>query len=135
MIIEPDADRNFTRIEFDRQVDLEFVSNSYLQCPIKNLSAGGMFVKGNFSKEEGKCCRILIVQKGVSSDLSLQAIAKVIRKDDEGVALEFTSMPRDSYMLLNLLLLGESDDPLISNKILAESCPFETTDDLPICTS
>ena len=30
---------------------------------------------------------------------------------------------------MNVLLLNESDDPLLNNKILAEDCPFEVTDD------
>ena len=135
MILKADTHRKFTRINFDRQVNLDFISNSYDHCRIKNLSVTGMFVKGDFSRQEGKCCRVNLIQKGVSTDLSLQAQAKVVRKDDEGIAIEFTSMPFDSYMFLNILLLDESDGSQIYTKILSETCPFEVTDDLPICPS
>ena len=132
MFIEPDSQRKFTRIHFKRHVSLEFISDRYDNCRIKNLSLAGMFVIGNFQQQVDKCCNIYLIKTGVSTELSLQAQAKVVRNNDEGIAIEFTSMPFDSYMFLRLALLDEAEDSLVSDKILAENCPFEVIDDMSI---
>ena len=125
--------REYIRLNYDRHVNLEFISDSYDRCQINNLSLSGMFIKGDYTQLMGKCCRVNLVQKGLSTDLSLLAQAKVVRKNADGIAIEFTSMPLDSYMFLNILLLSEADNSLISDKLLAENCPFEVTDDLLTC--
>lgn len=130
MKIEPDVYRKFTRIKYDRHVNLEFVSDKYENCRIKDLSVSGMFVMGDFQKLSNDYCIVNLVQKGVSTGLSLHALAQVARKNDEGVAVEFTSMPFDSYMFLQIALLNESEDPFVVEKILAEDCPFEVTEHL-----
>jgi len=132
MIIEPDTHRKFTRIIFDGQVDLEFISDSYHHCRIKNLSLAGMFAIGDFQKQVGKNCNIDLVPADISKDLRLQALAKVVRKNDEGIAIKFTSMPFDSYIFLQATLLNEAEDLLVNKKILAEDYPFEVADDFPI---
>jgi len=133
MFIEPDTQRTFTRIHFDHKVSLEFISDSYDSCQIKNLSLTGMFATGAFQKHEGKHCLVNLVQTGIPTDLCLQASAKVIRKSDEGLAIKFTSMPFDSYMLLQAILLSEGEYYLAARHHLSdENCPFEITDQLPI---
>jgi len=99
MIIEQDKHRKFTRINIDRQVKLDFIDGSYYS-KVKNLSLTGMFIIGNFQKHEGKYCLIDIYQTGKSTDLSLRASARVVRKNDKGIAIEFVSMPFDSCKFL-----------------------------------
>lgn len=131
MIVEPDPERKFTRINFDRIVNLEFVSQVYENCQIKDLSLSGMFTFGDFQQETGKYCIVNLVQSGISTELNLQALAKVARTTDEGFALEFTSMPFDSYMFLQVTLLSDTGNPILVKKMLAEPCPFEVTDNPP----
>lgn len=134
MIIEPATERKFTRIHSDRHVNLEFVRVCYDSCQITNLSLTGMFAKGPFQDQVGKYCLINLVQPGAPSDSCLQASAKVVRKDDNGLAVEFTSMPYDSYMFLQAILLSEADiDCAALSELPDDNCPFEITDQLPIC--
>ena len=93
MIIEQDNARNFARVHFDHQVNVDFMYGSYDHYQTKNLSLTGMFVIGDFQHHVGEDCLVNLVQTGKSTDISLQALAKVVRKDDEGIAVEFTSMP------------------------------------------
>ncbi|HER63021.1 MAG TPA: PilZ domain-containing protein [Desulfobacteraceae bacterium] len=127
MIIEPDAERKFDRIHFDRLVSLEFVNNSYDHCPVENLSLSGMFVTGDFSLQVNEICLINLVQTGMSTDMALQASARVVRKDDRGIAVEFTSMPYDSYLFLQATLLCESGEKLTGLHESPENYPFEIT--------
>lgn len=123
--------RKFTRIHFDRQVNLDFFTDSYDSCQIKDLSLTGMYVLGSFQHHVGEHCLLNLIQTGSSSGLSLLASAKVIRKDDEGIAIEFSSMSSDSYMFLQVILLYEAEDPLFVGVELPENCPFEILDKLP----
>lgn len=128
MTIELKNRRKFSRIRFDRHVNLEFISDRYDHCPMKDLSLTGMFVKGNLQKQLGNYCLFTLDKTETSNNLKFQALAKVVRKDDEGVAIEFTSMPHDSYMFLQLTLLNESEDPSGAEQLLPDSCPYGVTD-------
>ncbi len=130
MFIEPDAPRKFVRVHFDRYVNMEFISDSYDHCQIRNLSLNGMFVKGDFKQHKGKSCLIDLIRTGTPTELRLHALAKVARRDDRGIAVKFSSMPFYSYMYLQTSLLYEADNPLVLEKMLAEKCPFEITDEL-----
>ena len=128
MIIESKNRRKFARTHFNRHVNLKFMSNQYKNHRANNLSLTGMFVIGDLQKQIGNYCLIDLVETEKSTDLCFQAKAKVIRKDDEGVAIEFTLMPRDSYMFLQLTLLNEIEYPFVVEKLLPNDCPFEVTD-------
>ena len=117
--------RKFDRISFRRHVEMDFSSESYRNCQIKNLSLTGMFVIGTFKKNIGEYCIVKLCQKGMSSDLRLLALAHVVRAEEEGVAIEFTSMSFDSYMFLQVTLLYEAEEPLTIGLELPEECPFE----------
>ena len=132
MIIEPDFERSFVRVPSDHTVSLEFTSDSYA-CRMKNVSIAGMYASGAFQKHEGKYCIVNLVQTGMPTDIYLQACAKVVRKSDTGLALEFTSMPLGSYMFLQAILLADTDNYFTPRRQFpGESCPFEITDRLPI---
>lgn len=124
--------RKYERLKFDRHVELEFANSAYDFCHIDNLSRTGMFVKGNFKKQEDNCCLVKLVQKGGTTDLSLMAIARVVRKNDKGIALEFTSMTFESYTYLNIILLNGMGNSSIVDKIIKEDCPYELTDHMLI---
>lgn len=134
MNIEPDRQRVFPRVSFNRHVNLEFVSRKYDHCPIKNLSLSGLFVEGDFENYEGTCCYVDIFQSGTSTELNLHTSAKVVRKDVTGIAVEFTSMTYDSYMLLQATLLLEAENSFVIDNILPENCPFEVTEKAMGCS-
>ena len=118
MIIEPDNPRKFTRIRLDQQVKLDFIDDSYYS-KVQNLSMAGMFIVGDFQEHEGKYCLVDLYQTEISTDLSLRASARVVRKDAKGLAIEFVSMPSDSYKFLQ------------SRLPRSEDYPFKITDDSP----
>ncbi len=120
----PGKKRKFDRINFHRHVELDFQAKNYLDCEIENLSLTGMFVLGRFDQHVDEHCLVKLSQKGVSSHIKLLALTHVVRKNDEGMALEFTSMSFDSYMFLQVTLLYEADEPLAIGLELPEECPF-----------
>ena len=125
MIIKPDSHRKFNRTSFDRHVDIEFISDKYDNCQIKDLSLAGMFVKGDFKQDHVETkCSINFVQDGISTNLCLEMHAKVVRRNDDGIAVEFSSMPFDSYIFLQSSLIHETEDSILLSNLLIETCPF-----------
>lgn len=121
-------ERKYTRIHFARTVYLDFFTDRHDNCRIKNLSLTGMCVIGSFRKSIGEYCLISLEQRGLTSNLSLLALGKVVRKNDSEMALEFTSMTFESYMYLQVTLLYEAEEPLVIGLELPENCPFEIID-------
>ncbi|MHB8810979.1 MAG: PilZ domain-containing protein [Desulfobulbaceae bacterium] len=124
--------RRFTRINFSREVVLNFQGKNYCPCRIKDLSLSGMYVFSRFAESKGTCCQVVFRQVGPGSDLTIKAAAMVVRQDKDGMAIEFTLMAFDSYMSLQVILLYEADDPFIISLEYPENCPFELYNNAPV---
>lgn len=120
--------RQFSRLNFSREVKLDFQDASYFPCQIKNLSLSGMYVYSKFAENDGTSCHVTLTQVGPTSNLTIQAEAKIARQDNDGIAIQFVSMAQDSYMFLQVILLYEAEDPFIIGLEYPDNCPFELTD-------
>ena len=127
MAIKFDNRRKFHRINFEGRVNLNFMNDSYDNCQIKNLSLTGMFVIGNFQQQQTEDCLINFFHKTKNKEINLQASAKSVWNNDEGIAFEFTSMKLDSYMSLVTTLIHEAEEPSIILQELPKNCPFDIT--------
>jgi hypothetical protein len=110
---------------------LEFISGTYNECEIKDLSLTGMFVFGSFAQKENDKCVVHYCQKGKSTDVCLQAMAEVVRVTEDGIAIEFTEMTFDSYMYLEVVLLYEARQPLVIGLELPDDSPFRIIEEKP----
>ena len=121
--------RRHARIDLERQVELEFFTEVYDKCQVKNISSGGMFILGKFPPELDDRCYINFTQTSQNTRLTLQAFAKVVRRNDEGIALEFTSMSFESLLSLEMILLYEEKEKTSRVEIkLPEVLPFEVSE-------
>ena len=122
--------RRYVRIPIKRHVQLFFSSEDYDDCKVRNISLGGMFIDGNFPHKADDECTISLTQTAKSTYLIFQAQAKIIRRDDQGIALEFTSMSFKSLLSLEMILLYEPRDDSEENEIvLPEDLPFDVIDE------
>lgn len=119
------SNRRFSRVRFTRTARLDFQGVSYFPCKIRDLSLSGMYVFSRFAESAGACCQVLFTQAGPGSVLTIRAMAKVVREDKDGVAIQFTSMMYDSYMFLQIVLLYEAQDPFTISLEYPDNCPFE----------
>ena len=122
--------RRFSRIDIAQQASIKFPGMIYEDCTIRDLSLTGMFVVGVFTQKSGDKCIIKFSQTSATSHFYFKAAAKMVRRTNEGIGIEFTSMPMYSYMLLETTLLYESKDPVSIGLQLPENCPFEIIDEL-----
>ena len=123
--------RNSPRsIQYNRHAKLSFKTKVYKESSIQNLSLTGMFVQGVFQQNDGDHCVVNLVQKGKYSCLSLEASAQVVRMEENGVAIEFTSMSLESLMLLQMILSCDDGDESLSREIQSfDNLPFKVHDD------
>ena len=121
--------RRFVRIHFERQAQLEFFTEIYDKCQVKNISTGGMFVVGKFPQDIEKKCYVNVTQSSPNNYLTFQALAKVVRQDDQGIALEFTSMSFESLLSLEMILLFQEKEKISHSEMkLPEVLPFEISE-------
>ena len=120
--------RRFNRIQFNGQVSLSFIHDHFTDCQIKNLSLSGIYIAGNFQEQLSDTCRINFIHSAIPHENDFQALARFVRKDEEGIALEFTEMSFDSYAFLMATLVYGSEEPLVMQEEMPLKCPFTIRD-------
>lgn len=122
--------RQYVRMHFERQVQLGLHSEVYKDCRVKDLSLGGIFVLGDFPCQANDQCTVHITLQSKEKLLTFQALAGIVRRDAEGIALKFISMPFASLVILELILLYEAPDGSGETEIeLPEELPFTISED------
>ena len=122
--------RDFVRIHFERQVQLDFITAFYDNCQIRNLSFGGMFVNGKFPHTVDDQCYVNLAQTSKTTSLTLKALAKVIRQDEKGIVLGFVSMSFESLLSLEMIILyQERKKSTDTDMQLPETLPFKICED------
>ena len=124
-MIEQDK-RRHVRIDFERKVQLDFFTEVYDKCRVRDISLGGVFINGEFPPKLNTQCHVYLAQKGNNSLILLTALAKVVRHDDKGMALEFLSMSFESLLSLEMILLYQATDIDVK---MPEKLPFEICED------
>lgn len=123
---EEQTRRRFSRISFDAQASLEFATRSYDITTVENVSLVGFFIRGSFQQKIGDHCVVKLFPERMGSHSRFFAAAKVVRKNEAGIGIEFTSMSHESYMLLQVTLLYEAEDPTSVGCEFPEESPFAT---------
>ena len=127
MNIKHNNRRKFHRINFDGKANIKFIDDSYDWCHVKDLSLTGMFVKGNFKRHQLEDCHVQLFHKEKSGNNSLHVSARVVWSNEAGVALRFTTMSFENYMLLHTTLINKAEQPAIILHEFPENSPFEIT--------
>ncbi|MHB8810528.1 MAG: PilZ domain-containing protein [Desulfobulbaceae bacterium] len=117
--------RRFTRINIARTARLDFQDANKFTCRIKNLSLGGLYLFSRAPRDRDSQCRVVFHQSAPGADMAILANARVVRQDKNGMAMEFISMTYDSYMLLKMILLNATEDPVAVSLEYANHRPFK----------
>ena len=119
--------RKFHRINFDGLASLDFIHGSYECYPIANLSLTGMLVKGKFEAKDLTNCFLTIFHNEKAADNSIQAAARVVWRNDEGIGLKFINMTLENYELLQTTLSKKAAQPVVILREVPGSYPFEVS--------
>ncbi|MCI5160487.1 MAG: PilZ domain-containing protein [Candidatus Electrothrix sp. AX5] len=121
--------RQYTRVDFQRDVHLDFDGKKYIHHTVNNLSLGGMYVKGTFEQQEGDICSVELSNPDNGFGVELCARCAVVRVNGDGIALEFTSMGHESFLFLQTTLLYEAEDPMQLGTEFVQAISFELDSD------
>jgi hypothetical protein len=116
--------RKFQRIEFDGVACLKIGEHNYDCSLIRDLSLTGLFIAGDFQKNGMMNCVVRIFNNK-SDDSSVIATGKVVRVNSEGIAIQFTEMTVDNYLLLKQTLSENAEDSLTISSEFPDAPPFE----------
>lgn len=101
--------RKFTRIPFNVEAVVERNGRT-VRGIVNNLSMKGMFLDTDGKMDGDGPIDITILLSGSSSELSIQLKGTVVRKTDEGFAVEFMEIDLDSFMHLKNVVAYNSSD-------------------------
>ncbi len=100
--------RQFTRINFPLPITLDFGKNKY-ECFATNFSLGGIYVQGWLEQQAGDICDIKLSLSEDNSEIHIKAVCSVVRLEEDGLALRFTSMKPSSFLCLQEALLYKNN--------------------------
>ncbi|CAK8715518.1 MAG: PilZ domain-containing protein [Candidatus Electrothrix sp. AW2] len=121
--------RQYTRVNFKRDVHLYFEGKQYTHNTVNNLSLGGMYVQGVFEQKKGDICTVELSNPDEMLGIELRARCSVVRVNGDGVALSFLSMGHESFLFLQTILLYEADDPMQLGTEFVKNINFELEPD------
>ena len=102
--------RKMSRVNF--RVDALINYNDMKKvCSVRDLSLSGIYLATDLDLALGKSVNLTvkIISDSTVGEIELTGI--VVRKDHDGLALEFSDLPIDSYLFLRNVVVYNSGDP------------------------
>jgi hypothetical protein len=103
--------RRDSRVPFHAVVSLAFADGgTFSNCEIRDLSLRSIFIEGVDGRGVGETCRLELCLTGTSSRTCLSIEGTVVRRQEAGIAVRFTSMDPDSFFHLQNIIYYNSED-------------------------
>ena len=101
--------RNFTRIPFNTEVEIEAGGNRIRSQEGVNVCLSGLHLSTDVLLAPDTPCRITIFLQASGNKLAIEAAGKVVRSAPGSLAVTFTELDLDSYQHLRLLILNNTE--------------------------
>lgn len=101
--------RRYSRVSWHSQAVVT-AGGSEARGPVLDISLNGVLVGADPGQEPGEPCDVRI-QLGDDPEQSITASGEVVRRDEQGVAVQFETMDLDSAAHLRRLVTLNSEDP------------------------
>ncbi|MDY0042188.1 MAG: PilZ domain-containing protein [Desulforhabdus sp.] len=109
--------RHFTRVLFKTEAMVQYKEKCFRE-EVMNLSMKGMFfkTKERIPLEESVDIRIFL--SGGSSELAINVAGKVVRQEEEGLAVKFDEIDIDSFIhLKNVVAYNTGDEAHVTEEL------------------
>ena len=104
--------REVTRASARVAVEIKLAGRTVTLDRTRDVSMKGIFCETDDALPTGSACRVTVLVGGPEGDSTVTARAKVVRVEDDGMALEFVELVGiESYTHLRNLVLRNSEDP------------------------
>lgn len=128
-------ERKNVRVFLAKKVGISFANHPKNFYPTRNISLSGIFIDGKFWQNPGNTCAITLTERWSNREYVMTLAGKVARQDEEGIAIQFTEMHRETLSLLQTLLIYESVNPTSMGEEFAHGCTFAVSDHAADATS
>lgn len=111
--------RSFSRIHFQTEAIVRYRDRE-IACEVVNLRLNGAFLSIPDKIPLGEEVDAKILLSGTSSELSVKVKGKIIRLNDDGLALQFTGMDLDSFIHLKNIVAYNTENVAKTEKEFEE---------------
>jgi len=119
-MVPPPERRRASRISTAIDARLTGPDGAQLAAQLENLSVVGLRARVERDLAPGTRCSVELRANGVS----IEARGRVLRSEDEVLALRFEALPYESYERLRSFLLAHADDPAVIADELSDRLGF-----------
>jgi hypothetical protein len=116
----PPERRRASRVATAIEAQLTGPDGAPLAAQLENLSVVGLRARVARFLEPGTPCSVELRANGVS----IEARGRVLRSQDDVLALRFEALPYESYERLRSFLLAHADDPAVIADELSDRLGF-----------
>ena len=120
--------RKHARVSFSHTAEITFADQSRETFLIKDISLAGMFLHSHKQFLAEDKCVITVTETWKRTSCTFTIAGRIIRSTAQGTAIQFTSMPAHTYMMLQTSLLYRCHDPLALGEEFAGNCPVILSD-------
>ncbi|MBW2622478.1 MAG: PilZ domain-containing protein [Deltaproteobacteria bacterium] len=114
--------RRRTRVRFNTLATLIGPEGTLTRLVTSDISLNSLHVESEVIWDPGTRMEILLHLTGASSNLSLRMEGRVIRAEQEGMAIEFSKIDIDSFFhLRNIISLNSGEPEKIDRELATES--------------
>ncbi len=106
-----DEKRKFTRVDVELSITISPKDADRCSGVLKNISMGGAFFVQGEPLPEGAECTLCVEISEPSSVLTAEVEGEVVRADEKGVAIRFTSVDLDNLLRLRQLVTAHCKTP------------------------
>lgn len=103
--------REFTRVPFEMDVDVELESRDRIAARSKDVSLKGLFLQCEPQPTVGVTCAATLHFAGRDVDLRIETVGRVVRADEGGIGIEFSAVNSGGLDHLKNLVLYNSNEP------------------------
>jgi hypothetical protein len=108
---DPQNRRDFTRVPLAIEAEVRAGDRVIVPDQTRDLCMRGLYLRGGETLPLQSSCEVRIFPGGRESGAVVEACARVVRVDSEGMALEFTEiLGGESYTHLRNLVLANAED-------------------------
>ncbi len=104
--------REFTRVQVKLEAELSTGGKVFIKGVLGDLSLKGLYLKCGGMLPVDSSCQVMLILDGGQGATCAQAIGRVMRVDDDGLAIEFTEILGQESLghFQNLILLNSPEN-------------------------
>jgi hypothetical protein len=104
-MVEQENRRRSERASYETEVTVSQKGGQTVRGRVRDLSLTGIYIACENPLAEGTLCKVELHASGRASWAELTGSGRVTRREEGGMAVEFTAISKDAYMILRCIVM------------------------------